>query len=97
VLAGWISAVGDVAMETIPDARMVVESRTAVFPRHRMPSSRAGPIEAEVVIGADHVRAEIGDLGSRRPARPTVPARVAVCRSVGAAVQDAGPIPARVL
>jgi ornithine cyclodeaminase len=80
---------GEVDMDTIRDAVVVAESRTAVLaapPAGAVELRRA--IEAGV-IGADHIHAEIGELvAGDRPGR-TGPAQITVYKSVGVAVQDA--------
>jgi ornithine cyclodeaminase len=87
---GYNSAgAGEVDIDTIRDAVLVVESRTAVLaapPAGAVEVRRA--IEAGV-IGADHIHGEIGELVTGdRPGR-TDPAHITVYKSVGVAVQDA--------
>jgi ornithine cyclodeaminase/alanine dehydrogenase-like protein (mu-crystallin family) len=80
---------GEVDIDTIRDAVVVVESRTAVLappPSGAVELHRA--IEAGV-IGTDHIHAEIGELVAGDRAGRTDPAQITVYKSVGVAVQDA--------
>lgn len=80
---------GEVDIETIRDALVVVESREAVLappPSGAIELHRA--IEAEA-IGRDHIHAELGELvAGDRPGR-TDDDQLTVYKSVGVAVQDA--------
>jgi ornithine cyclodeaminase len=80
---------GEVDLETIRDALVVVESRTAV-----LAAPPSGAVElcraiAAGAIGADHIHAEIGELVARDREGRTESAQLTVYKSVGVAVQDA--------
>jgi len=80
---------GEVDVETIRDALVVVESRAAALaaaPSGAVELHRA--IEAGV-IDADHIHAEIGELITGDRQRRTDDAQLTVYKSVGVAVQDA--------
>jgi alanine dehydrogenase len=83
------SGTGEVDVETVRDALLVVESRTSA-----LAPPPAGPVElydaiSSGAITADHVHAEIGELvAGDRPGR-TEDAQLTLYKSVGVAVQDA--------
>ena len=80
---------GEVDSDTVRDAVVVVESRTAVL---AAPPSGAVELRRAIeagVIGADHIRAEIGELLAGDRAGRTDPGQLTLYKSVGVAVQDA--------
>ena len=80
---------GEVDTDTVRDAVVVVESRTAVL---AAPPSGAVELRRAIeagVIGADHVRAEIGELLAGDRAGRTDPGQLTLYKSVGVGVQDA--------
>jgi ornithine cyclodeaminase len=87
---GYNSAgAGEVDLDTIRDALVVVESRAAA-----LAAPPSGAIELrravdEGVIDADHIHAEIGELASGRTTGRTDDTQLTLYKSVGVAVQDA--------
>jgi ornithine cyclodeaminase/alanine dehydrogenase-like protein (mu-crystallin family) len=80
---------GEVDSDTVRDAVVVVESRAAVL---AAPPSGAVELRRAIeagVIGADHIRAEIGELLAGDRAGRTDPGQLTLYKSVGVAVQDA--------
>ena len=80
---------GEVDSDTVRDAVVVVESRTAAL---AAPPSGAVELRRAIeagVIGADHIRAEIGELVAGDQAGRTDPGQITLYKSVGVAVQDA--------
>jgi ornithine cyclodeaminase len=80
---------GEVDGETIRDAVLVVESRSAAFAQ-----PPAGAIELvraveRGLIRPDHARAEIGELVAGRAPGRTSPDEITLYKSVGVAAQDA--------
>jgi ornithine cyclodeaminase len=80
---------GEVDLDTIRDALVVVESRAAA-----LAAPPSGAIELrraveEGVIDADHIHAEIGELASGRTTGRTDDTQLTLYKSVGVAVQDA--------
>jgi ornithine cyclodeaminase len=87
---GYNSAgAGEVDLDTVRDALIVVESKTAVL---AAPPSGAvelrGAIQAGV-IGEDHIHAEIGERVAGERTGRTDEAQLTLYKSVGVAVQDA--------
>ena len=83
------AGLGEVDTDTVRDAVVVVESRTAVL---AAPPSGAVELRRAIeagVIGADHVRAEIGELLAGDRIGRTDPWQLTLYKSVGVAVQDA--------
>lgn len=82
------SGEGEVDAETVRDAFVVVESRSAAL---APPPSGAVELRRVIeagTIGEDHVRAELGELVGGMPGRAD-PAQLTLYKSVGVAVQDA--------
>jgi ornithine cyclodeaminase len=80
---------GEVDSDTVRDALVVVESRTAAL---AAPPSGAVELRRAIeagVIGASHIHAEIGELVVGDRAGRTDPAQLTLYKSVGVAVQDA--------
>lgn len=86
---GFNTAGREVDAETVRDAVVVVESRTAALaPPPAGANDLLWPIR-EGVIGPDHVHAELGELvAGTRPGR-TSPEQITLYKSVGVAVEDA--------
>lgn len=83
------SGTGEIDVETIRDALLVVESREAA-----LAPPPSGPIELHDAISsgaitADHIHAEIGELVAGDQPGRTDDTQITLYKSVGAAVQDA--------
>ena len=81
---------GEVDGETIRDAVLVVESRSAAFappPTGAIELVRA--VERGLIAGPDHARAEIGELVAGTASGRTNATEITLYKSVGVAAQDA--------
>ena len=80
---------GEVDGETIRDAVLVVESRSAAFAPPPTGSIELARAVERGIIGPDHARAEIGELVAGTASGRTSPDELTLYKSVGVAVQDA--------
>jgi len=81
---------GEVDGETIRDAFLVVESRSAAFaPPPTGAIELVGAVERGLIAGPDHARAEIGELVAGTATGRTDAAQITLYKSVGVAAQDA--------
>ncbi len=80
---------GEVDGETVRDAVLIVESRSAAFAPPPTGAIELAHAVERGIIGTDHARAEIGELVAGTAVGRTSPDELTLYKSVGVAVQDA--------
>lgn len=79
---------GEVDVQTIRDALVVVESRSAALAAPPAGAVELGRAIERGAIGADHIHAEIGEIAAGYRAGRTDDRQLTLYKSVGVAVQD---------